>query len=297
MCCIFLTGLHRYLHVPSASQGIFSKTILEPILNIVVALFLYKIRSDSELYSISIGLLPSSYITEKSVRISQQIYKNNRNMSETVGRKNLKETEKEKISVNFSTPTCMKNFHDSAQYFHLCIANLDPRYRMIKGNKIRFHENWQNLRDTFPENFITKKNIENGFSPFNLVVMGMELTSPEKENNVSDIEKTKIDKSSNDGLLDDDNNGSKNNGNKNNGKKNNGNRNEIESIVSVASSNKNGNSNDITNQNGNKCPGNDVNSNSNSSEEGSMGVVMDLSRTQILKMTSVLNNQWLKLNS
>ena len=280
----------------------FSRSILEPILNIIVALFLYKIRSDSVLHSISIGLLPSSYVAEKTVRLSQQNSKRKENKSGRIVKGLADRIEKSEGVGYFQTPNCMKDFNDSVEYFQLCLSNLDPRFRLMEGNKIRFHDNWQNLREKFPDNMITKKIIENGFSPSSLAEMGMDLASLEKETSNSDIEQSKGSKLKDDNYYNHDANFKKI---------------EVEVVSNQSESvNINTSSRDYHQKNKNKYKSGDdelfnsinereidrsqgTRSNSNCSgfQEENLGGVMDLSITQILKMSSVINNQWLKMNS
>ena len=280
----------------------FSRSILEPILNIIVALFLYKIRSDSVLHSISIGLLPSSYIAEKTVRLSQENSKSKENKSRKIVKGLADPKEKSEGVGYFQTPNSIKDFNDSVEYFQLCLSNLDPRFRLMEGNKIRFHDNWQNLREKFPDNMITKKIIENGFSPSSLAEMGMDLTSLEKEKSNSDIVVNKGSKLKDDNYLNHDanikrievevvlnqsgnvniNESSRDNHQKKNSKYKSGDDERFNAI----------NDTEIDRSKGARS-----NSNCSGFQGENLGGVMDLSITQILKMSSVINNQWLKMNS
>ena len=260
------------------------------------------------LHSISIGLLPSSYTAQKAVLLSQQKSKSNENKLGKIGKigKGLTDqTEKKELAGNFQTPDCIKDFNDSAEYFQLCLSNLDPRFRLMKGNKIRFHNNWQNLRETFPENFITKKNIENGFTPSNLAEMGMDLASPEKVKNNIDIGVSEVSNLKDKNYLDHDDNFKKVevevevvpnqseslhfNNSSNNKNKNKSGDNERFNSMSDREIDKNKSSRSTSNHVGRGS--------SNGVQEENLGGVMDLSITQIFKMSSVINNQWLKINT
>ena len=274
----------------------FSRSILEPILNIIVALFLYKIRSDSVLHSISIGLLPSSYIAEKTVRLSQE------NKSRKIVKGLADPKEKSEGVGYFQTPNSIKNFNDSVEYFQLCLSNLDPRFRLMEGNKIRFHDNWQNLREKFPDNMITKKIIENGFSPSSLAEMGMDLTSLEKEKSNSDIVVNKGSKLKDDNYLNHDANIKKievevvlnQSGNVNINKSNRDNHQKNNNKYKSGDDER---FNSINDTEIDRSKGTRNNSNCSGFQGENLGGVMDLSITQILKMSSVINNQWLKMNS
>ena len=186
--CSSSVGLKRYEHLPYGSQEKFSRMLLEPILNVIVGLFLYRVRSSQILFSISQGVLPAQYVAEKKVHLSHRLNAKKKKNETCEVPLEINEIEKQMDSkkekdesITFPIPDSMKDFLDSSQYCQSCLNNLGQRYRRIKGDTNRFQENWRNLREKFPENFVSKKNVENGFSPLGLVKFGMELNSPEDD--------------------------------------------------------------------------------------------------------------------
>lgn len=288
--CLFPIGLHRYANLPMGSQEIFVRTILEPILNIIVGLFYYNIRSDPILYSISNGLIPPQCLAEKSVILSQlsqgQSNDNDNNgFSDNIistdnitatsanikiksyKNKNVKKNENDR-SLYLKFPKSLQKFIDSAKYFQICLANLDPRSRSLKGNKLRFQENWRNTRDTFPQDLITKKSVETSFSPLVVIKSIFEMNSPYSQANDMNKLQMKLNKRNNEYLNDINNLGNNN------------------KIDVVKKSNET--SNNITNNNNI--------SNKSATDEDTMGGPIDFAGAQVMKMSTVLTDQWDKLS-
>ena len=275
--CSSSLGLKRYEHLPYGSQEKFSRMLLEPILNVIVGLFLYRVRSSQILFSISQGVLPAQYVAEKKVHLSHRLNAKKKKNEICDVPLEINEIEKQMDSkkekdesITFPIPDSMKDFLDSSQYCQSCLNNLGQRYRRIKGDTNRFQENWRNLRENFPENLISKKNIENGFSPLGMVKIAMELNSP---GNINESSKG----SGADGKL---------------------------SSSSKIVDNSVANNSDNTNRNnhGNvHIDGNSFSHSTNDIDGGkeydrdSMGGVIDLARAQIIKISEVLLAQWGKL--
>ena len=164
---ILSLAFRRYQYQPIASQDIFSRTILEPILITIVGLFLYRIRSNLALYCISTGLLP----------YSEQLY-----ICDDTG------------IVN--PPASLVDFLDSVQYFQLNIETITKPYTNFISNKIRYEDKWKLMQKWFPEGSITPGDVERGYTPKGLAVFAMELSSNStvKESNGKVVSNTKNNK-------------------------------------------------------------------------------------------------------
>ena len=92
---VFSLALKRYENLPSASHDIFSGAILEPLLAIAVALFLYRIRANLALYCIANGLLPYSEPLSRHPQTKE-----------------------------LHAPQTLVDFFDSVQYFQLSLGAL-----------------------------------------------------------------------------------------------------------------------------------------------------------------------------
>ena len=92
---VFSLALKRYENLPTASHDIFSGAILEPLLAIAVALFLYRIRANLALYCIANGLLPYSEPLSRNPETNE-----------------------------LHAPQTLVDFFDSVQYFQLSLGAL-----------------------------------------------------------------------------------------------------------------------------------------------------------------------------
>lgn len=161
-------GIQRYNLLPCGSQEIFSRVILEPLLNIAVGLFLYRIRSCPTLYPISTGVLPHQSVSDRSVRSSQ---------FSKCSTSNLKN-----IPIVLDIPAPMIEFKASVQYFQMCLGNISVKSKGISGSTVRFQENWKTARGDFPGDLIKDRSRDEGYSVVDMIRNIMLLSSPsEKE--------------------------------------------------------------------------------------------------------------------
>ena len=129
---LFFTVCRRYVHLPDPAQRILSVFILEPLLCSIIALLLYRIRSNRTLFKISLGSYThDAYIAETEL----------------------------KAATPYPLPVEFLEFIDSAQYVQGCFSSVDDRVRCIKtrSSALFRSECWSVIQTWMPKVLITRK--------------------------------------------------------------------------------------------------------------------------------------------
>jgi len=134
---LFFTMCHRYVHLPDPAQRILSVYILEPLLCSIIALLLYRIRSNRTLFKISLG----SYTHNASTTDGSSI--------------GVEAEAKHKVSY----PQEFLEFIDSAQYVQACLSGVDDRVRCIKARSSTLFrtECWSTIQTWIPKVLINRQ--------------------------------------------------------------------------------------------------------------------------------------------
>jgi hypothetical protein len=198
---LFSLGCKRYENLPPPSQDLFSKNVLEPLLLISVGLFFYVIRSNPLLYSISNGILPQKYISEKKVILSHLKYKNKFYENDDI-HKNEKKSECKNEKIILEYPIELRDFIDSVQYFQICLNTISLKFKDFKGCKKRYQNNWSDLHSWFPEGSITASDIEGGKNPVGMIAeLISSMISTDRKKQKDDIPGVKPGGSKNEGNI------------------------------------------------------------------------------------------------
>jgi hypothetical protein len=211
---LFIKACERYCYLPNDAQNCFSDFILEPILANCLALFLYRIRSNAVLYSISVGDYIYNVNDFENFPLKQQNkHVNNNSSSNNSNSSNITNDEdfilQQQIQNENVFPRVLKEFRDSINYFQLTLnhlltpsatvlnkqnqnmkifndsnfdkeANKDVNIekfsiKNISSNSNRFKEKWKNLQNFVPKKNLTINNLKNtSLSPIDLLQKSFE---------------------------------------------------------------------------------------------------------------------------
>jgi hypothetical protein len=149
---VFSLAVTRYQHLPPPAHDAFAAAVLEPLLAVAVALFLYRIRAHLSLYCVANGLLPYS---EPLSRHPQ--------------------------TKHLHAPRSLLDFFDSAQYFQLSLGALlgSSALRGRRSMKRRYEGRWRHLHQWFPEGSLTAGDVDNGYTPQAAVKTAFDFTPPD----------------------------------------------------------------------------------------------------------------------
>ena len=159
--CLFFTACERYQHLPSAAQRIFSVCILEPLLCTALGLLLYRTRSSSVLFQISMG----TYQPQRTTSSSPAGTPSNTSSSTA----NMKSQASTPVSTLVQLPQELVEFTDSACYFQSSLGASALR-SLASHSAAQFKSQlWTELQSWMPQILISEEDARKGFSVVDLV--------------------------------------------------------------------------------------------------------------------------------
>lgn len=168
--CLFFSACERYRHLPGSAQRVFSVVILEPLLCTALGLLLYRTRSSSVLYQVSMG----TYKREAVGLVASQSGRS-RTVTPTTSGKGASPANPTTApatgadSGSSELPRELVEFIDSALYLQACLGS-SARRRLQSHSAAEFKSAlWSELQSWMPQILISEEDAKKGFSTVDLV--------------------------------------------------------------------------------------------------------------------------------